>query len=50
MRDISDIAFDEMIKYRIYENTNNMQSTNVDEQISEPLIKQQDEYSNMVNK
>ncbi|CAF4541989.1 unnamed protein product [Rotaria socialis] len=47
MRDISDVAFDELIKYKIYENTNNMQVTNVDEQISEPLIKQQDEYSNM---
>ncbi|CAF2208121.1 unnamed protein product [Rotaria magnacalcarata] len=47
MRDISDVAFDELIKYKIYENTTNMQATNVDEQISEPLIKQQDEYSNM---
>ncbi|CAF4669136.1 unnamed protein product [Rotaria socialis] len=47
MRDISDVAFDELIKYKIYENTNNMQVTNVDKQISEPLIKQQDEYSNM---
>ncbi|CAF1498891.1 unnamed protein product [Rotaria sp. Silwood1] len=47
MRDISDITFDELIKYKIYQNTNNVQTTNNNEQMTQPLNKQQDDYSNL---
>jgi len=48
IRDISDVAFDELVKYKIYENTNNNQITNGDEQMIQSLNEQQDEYSNLV--
>ncbi len=34
IRDISDVIFDELIKYKTYENTNNNQTINADKQIS----------------
>jgi len=34
IRDISDVIFDELVKYKTYENTNNNQTTNADKQIS----------------
>jgi len=37
IRDTSDVAFDELVKYKIYENTNNNQTTNVDEQIIQQI-------------
>ncbi|CAF1198544.1 unnamed protein product [Rotaria sp. Silwood1] len=47
IRDISDVAFDELVKYKIYENTNNLQRKNHTEQDTESLIKQDDEYSHL---
>jgi hypothetical protein len=37
IRDISDVIFDELVKYKTYENTNNNQTTNVDEQIIQQI-------------
>lgn len=48
IRDVSDAAFDELIKYKLFENTNNIPTTTVDEQLDEPIPTQQDEYANMV--
>ncbi len=36
-RDISDVIFDELVKYKIYENTNNNQPTNVNEQLIQQI-------------
>jgi hypothetical protein len=44
IRDISDVAFDELVKYKIYENSNNQIEQNT--QIS---TKQQDGYAHLVN-
>lgn len=48
MRDISDIVFDELIKCKIYQNNNNIQTTDTNEQNLESSIKQEVEYSNLV--
>ena len=47
IRDISDTAFNELVKYKIFQNSNNIQTTDTDEQVTRPLIKQ-DEYSTLV--
>ena len=46
IHDMSDVAFTELMKYRIFQNSKNSQTTNVEEQ---PLIGQHDDYSNLVN-
>ncbi|CAF2501109.1 unnamed protein product [Rotaria sp. Silwood2] len=47
IRDISDVAFDELVKYKIYENKNNLQTKNHTEQNTELLTKQEDEYAHL---
>ncbi|CAF1022732.1 unnamed protein product [Rotaria sordida] len=47
IHDISDVAFDELVKYKIYENTNNLQRKNHIDENTELLIKQEDEYSHL---
>ncbi len=37
IRDISDVIFDELVKYKTYENTNNNQTTNAGEQIIQQI-------------
>ncbi|CAF3764721.1 unnamed protein product [Adineta steineri] len=45
IRDISDVAFDELVKYKVFENNN--QATNINESMIKSTNTQQDEYSNL---
>ncbi|CAF2161203.1 unnamed protein product [Rotaria magnacalcarata] len=47
IRDLSDVAFDELVKYKIYETKNNLQTKVHVEQNTQSSSKQEDEFANL---
>lgn len=49
IRDISDVVFDELVKYKVIKDTTDAtQTANADEQMATSESKQHDDYSNIV--